>query len=154
MRLWHKDLIPYLPKQQLLGQWRELNSIYVKQNRHILINYVYEYDKNDLLIYSLRIIMQMCIRGYKVSFVKFCRYFGFEDKVKGFAYRFKQSKELLAFYSYAVCIKNGPGWVEEPFPNHHNEEYLKICCWNLYEKYLRGQDGFTEESIKFIKEKL
>lgn len=23
MRLWHKDLIPYLPRQQLLGQWRE-----------------------------------------------------------------------------------------------------------------------------------
>nr|DAZ75898.1 MAG TPA: Pyrimidine dimer DNA glycosylase [Caudoviricetes sp.] len=22
MRLWHKALIPYLPKQQLLGQWR------------------------------------------------------------------------------------------------------------------------------------
>ena len=23
MRLWHKDLIPYLPKQQLISQWRE-----------------------------------------------------------------------------------------------------------------------------------
>ena len=23
MRLWHKDLIPVLPRQQLLGQWRE-----------------------------------------------------------------------------------------------------------------------------------
>lgn len=24
MRLWHKDLLPVLPRQQLLGQWREL----------------------------------------------------------------------------------------------------------------------------------
>jgi uncharacterized protein (TIGR02328 family) len=23
MRLWHKDLISVLPRQQLLGQWRE-----------------------------------------------------------------------------------------------------------------------------------
>ena len=45
MRLWHYDLIEYLPKQQLLGQWRELNSIYVKQDKHILINFIYEYEK-------------------------------------------------------------------------------------------------------------
>ena len=51
MRLWHKDLIPYLPKQQLLGQWRELNSIYVKQNRHILINFIYEYSPYQYLIH-------------------------------------------------------------------------------------------------------
>ena len=154
MRLWHKNLIPYLPKQQLLGQWRELNSIYTNQNKHILINYVYEYDKNDLLIYSLRIIVQMRIRGYKVNFVNFCRYFGLEDKIEEFIYQFKQSKEQFAFYSYAICVKNGPSWVEEPFPKHHDEEYLEICCWNLYEKYIRGQEGFTEESIKFIKENL
>lgn len=27
MRLWHKDLITVLPRQQLLGQWRELCAI-------------------------------------------------------------------------------------------------------------------------------
>lgn len=27
MRLWHKDLIPALPRKQLLGQWRELCAI-------------------------------------------------------------------------------------------------------------------------------
>lgn len=126
----------------------------MNQNRHILINYVYEYDKNDLLIYSLRIIMQMRIRGYKVDFVNFCRYFGFEDKIEEFVYQFKQSKEQFAFYSCAICFKNGPSWGKEPFSKHHNEEYIKICCWNLWEKYIRGQEGFTEESIKFIKEKL
>ena len=44
MRLWHKDLIPYLPKKQLQGQWRELNSIYKLQNKHILINFINEND--------------------------------------------------------------------------------------------------------------
>lgn len=38
MRLWHIDLIPYLPKTQLISQWRELNSVFKKQNKHILIN--------------------------------------------------------------------------------------------------------------------
>ena len=28
MRLWRIDLIPYLPRTQLLAQWRELNSIF------------------------------------------------------------------------------------------------------------------------------
>ena len=51
MRLWHKDLIEVLPRQQLLGQWRELNSIFKLQNRHILIDFVYVYPKEDLLTY-------------------------------------------------------------------------------------------------------
>lgn len=52
MRLWHTDLIPYLPKSQLVAQWIELNSIYKKQDNHILINYVYNYGKEYLLYYS------------------------------------------------------------------------------------------------------
>jgi len=31
MRLWHYELIPYLQKIQLLAQWRELNSIFAKE---------------------------------------------------------------------------------------------------------------------------
>lgn len=27
MRLWHKELIPYLPRQQLIAQWRECCAI-------------------------------------------------------------------------------------------------------------------------------
>lgn len=50
MRLWHYELLPYLPKSQLLGLWRELNSIFKKQNNHILINYIYDYDKLELCI--------------------------------------------------------------------------------------------------------
>ena len=58
MRLWHKDLIGVLPRQQLLGQWRELNSIFKLQNRHILINFVYDYPKQDLYLYSMEIISE------------------------------------------------------------------------------------------------
>lgn len=47
MRLWHIDLITnsLLPKSQLLAQWSELNSIFKKQDKNILINYIYDTDK-------------------------------------------------------------------------------------------------------------
>ena len=42
MRIWHCGLIKVLPRQQLLSQWRELCSIYAKEDNHMLINFVYE----------------------------------------------------------------------------------------------------------------
>lgn len=139
MRLWHKDLIQYLPKSQLwlLGQWRELNSIYANENKHILINYAYEYHEDHLYVYSLYVIKEMTKRHYKIN--------QWQNFYKYFKMPFKYSIQDLTYNMEEKII---------PFPNHHNEEYLKICCWNLYEKYLRGQEGFTDETIKFIKEKL
>lgn len=137
MRLWHYELIPYLPKQQLLGQWRELNSIYVKEDKHILINYVYEYHEDHLYVYSLHVIKEMMKRHYKIhQWQNFYKYFKMPMK-----------------YSVSQLTENMQDYIK-PFPNHHNEEYLKICCWNLYEKYLRGQKGFTEEAITFITNKI
>ena len=59
MRLWHYKLIPYLPKSQLLAQWRELNSIFKKQDKHILINYIYEYPREDLYKYSYIVLNEL-----------------------------------------------------------------------------------------------
>ena len=70
MRLWHKDLIEVLPRQQLLGQWRELNSIYKKQDKHILINFIYDYDFGHLLGYTNMVIVEMENRGYKINLEK------------------------------------------------------------------------------------
>ena len=67
MRIWHKDLIKYLPKSQLLAQWRELNSIYKKQDNHILINYIYDYPKIYLYSYSQIVINEIIKRGYKIK---------------------------------------------------------------------------------------
>lgn len=60
MRLWHTELIPFIPKSQLLAQWRELNSIFVKEDNHVLINYIYEYPKEDLYIYT-QIVLRKCV---------------------------------------------------------------------------------------------
>ena len=75
MRLWHIDLIPYLPKSQLLAQWRELNSIFKKEDKHILINYIYDYPKEYLLWYSYKVGKEMQNRNFKINLKNYLDYF-------------------------------------------------------------------------------
>lgn len=116
MRLWHNSLIKVLPRNQLLGQWRELNSIFKLKNRHILINFVYEYPDFDLYCYSMNVINEMKRRGYRVD-------------LRNFNNRFEK-------YNFAYSSKY------IPFENKMSDTYLKICIANLYEKYLCH--GLTE----------
>lgn len=46
MRLWHESLIPYLPRQQLLGQHRECCDLRGKgwDKKHKTVNYVFEHS--------------------------------------------------------------------------------------------------------------
>ena len=129
MRLWHIDLIEYLPKSQLLAQWRELNSIFKKQDKHILINYVYNYDKKYLYMYSQELLRVFINRNYKVkNFDNFINYFAdIKDKMR---------QEYLW---------SGQKLVQKYRFTEHNNEYLIICYYNLKEKYLRGQKDFTKE---------
>lgn len=129
MRLWHYKLIPFLPDSQLLAQWRELNSIYKKQDEHILINYIYEYSKHDLFIYSLMVTLEMSRRGITIhTWSQFDKYFASEN------------------------IPLRPIAVETPFKHHHDRRYLKQCFYNLQEKYDRGQKDFTRERYNSLLE--
>ena len=104
MRLWHHDLIPFLPRSQLLAQWRELNSVFAKEDQHILINYIYDYPKSDLFTYTELVIQEMEMRGYKIrSFEKMKAYFLHTEKPS----------------------------TNSIFVHHHNDEYLEICYFNL-----------------------
>ena len=117
MRLWHIDLIPYLPKSQLLAQWRELNSIFKKQDKHILINYIYDYPKEYLWRYTAKLVNEMTDRSIKVKYWdNYDEYF----------------KELYVVFT------------DLRFKEHDND-YLTICYYNLKEKYLRGQNDFTAD---------
>ena len=133
MRLWHIDLIPYLPKSQLVAQKRECDLILKnwkngKDTNHILINYIYNYEKYEFVIYYSKL---------QAEFKK--RNFNFNDK-------YNVAKEKWGSKYYLSC-----------YLGDHNNEYLTICYWNLREKYIRGQKDFTKEIWekldKFYKEK-
>lgn len=113
MRLWHYKLIPYLPNSQLVAQWRELNSIFKKQDNHILINYIYSYPKSTLKTYADEVISEMNKRNFKIN--KWDNYNNY----------------------FMNCVAN-----EEHF-KEHNEMYYNICIFNLFEKRFVGKKIWT-----------
>lgn len=119
MRLWHHEMIDLLPKSQLLAQWRELNSIFAKEDRHILINYIYEYPKEHLFAYTNSILQEMQARNINIRTM---------DKMNNY---FSDIDQTIT--------------VDKPFLRHHDDEYFEICYFNLKEKFLRGQKDFEKE---------
>lgn len=113
MRLWHKDLISVLPKQQLLAQWRECcciaRNISVNGTpNHILVNKIMDYPLSHFEAYSMWIYHEMQNRGYKVNKNRFYKWFPNIDK------------QVIAYY--------------EMFSDWHNDRYLTQCYYNLQEK--------------------
>lgn len=117
MRLWHYQIIPYLPHQQLLSQWRECaciaKSIHDKGTpNHILVNKIMDYPISEFNDYCNIVLAEIVKRGYnvsKASIQKLEDYVGFEvDSDKQYSY---------------------------PFKTWHNIKYLGQCFHNLEEKY-------------------
>lgn len=122
MRLWHKDLIRFLPDMQLKGQWRECvliaNDLQEKgKTNHLLINILEEYPHNDFMTYCWYVYNEMHNRGFAVTMAS-------------------QQKVFYKHYQIQGNIFNG--W--------HNKEYLRVCVCNLFEKYKygRGKSRITE----------
>ena len=135
MRLWHKDLVPYLPKLQMLSQYRELVAIIKRIDKqgtpnHILVNKVMNYNWTDFEYYSELVVHCLKERGYKIN----------EKTWKNF-------NELLINNSWKFSNINR----EFIFEGWHNERYLKQCLFNLQEKYDCG--GISDEEWKIIEDK-
>ena len=117
MRLWHKNLVPYLPRQQLISQWRECCCIArnIRKNgtpNHILVNKIVDYPTKHFIAYTFIVKKEMERRGYKCDESKFTRWFEEWDKFT---------------IDQKVIFK---GW--------HNKRYLRQCYFNLQEKYDNG----------------
>lgn len=129
MRLWHKDLIPALPKDQLVGAWRELSAIAGNINskgnpNHILVNKIMDYPLNHFISYAFYIREEMTSRGYKT---------------------------MNSVWEKITSVTNGDFNIlpiEELFSNWHNKRYLLQCYYNLEEKYDCG--GIEEEDFEKI----
>ena len=125
MRLWHKSLIPVLPRKQLLSQWRECcciaKNISVNGTpNHILVNKVLEYPMTHFYTYGFAVAAEMKYRGYKCDLERFTHYFTYPYETN-----------IIAL-----------GDIFRPW---HNDRYLKQCYYNLQEKYDRGQKDFSKE---------
>lgn len=134
MRLWHKDLIPYLPQKQLVAQWRELCCIAknIADNgtpNHILVNQILDYPIINIYNYVDLVIKEMKRRGYNVSYESYSNCV--ENLRSGQKYFFP-----------GIMMGNG---LFEPWMCNR---YLIQCYYNLQEKYDCG--GISVEEWKRI----
>ena len=117
MRLWHQYLIPFLPRQQLLGQHRECCALRGKGwgKKHSVVDYVFTHPISMLEDYHQAVMQEMESRGYEVDYLWTFR--GYRGKSFG--------KQVL----------------KERIPKHegivypeHDDDYLKECIDNLKAK--------------------
>ena len=114
--MWHKDLIPVLPREQLVAQWQELSAaagnILTKGTpNHILINKIMDYPLDHFITYAKFVREEMTKRGYRT---------------------------MNRVWDKIVSVH--PKWhtinCNSLFDQWMDYEYLKICYYNLLEKYL------------------
>lgn len=127
MRLWHEELIPYLPRQQLLGQHRECCALRGKGwgRKHSTVDYVFTHSPCFLVAYHYCIMEEMRSRNYYPHSVwnnpcwRGSQLGEQEDWVE------KQYVEELLSFSKA----NGKTIYPE-----HDDDYLRECLDNLKSK--------------------
>lgn len=134
MRLWHKDLIPVLPRQQLLGQWRELCAIMRNIETdgtpsHVLVNKVIAYDESHLFTYAKYIQDEMEERGYKCNWSKFA-----------------EPYQRIAGKEWVTLV-----YKDDLFHGWMNDRYLIQCYYNLQEKHDCG--AITDEEWQKVEER-
>jgi uncharacterized protein (TIGR02328 family) len=144
MRIWHYRLLPYLPELQFKGQLRELVAIMRAwrdngTTNHLLINRVMDYDPKHLTSYFILYDNEHRYR-YGIGGISpqlFAEFLRFAD--------YKVEEDFLVnetngqIHSLRVNTTLFPGW--------HDDEYLKICMANLYEKHEKAK-GKTQISQK------
>jgi uncharacterized protein (TIGR02328 family) len=115
MRLWHVDLIPKLPRQQLLGQHRECCALRGKGwgKRHSTVDYVFKYPISKLFCYHKKVMDEMQRRGYSVS----------------------EEWKLPQYRGKELCIDDSilDAWDGACYPEH-NDKYFQECIENLKRK--------------------
>lgn len=115
MRLWHKDMLPILPRLQLLSQHREVCALRGKGwgKRHSTIDYIFKHHPDYLYNYHLKVQEEMVNRGYTIE--------------PNWLYPSWRGKRLK--HDFDFCT----GEIIADYPEH-NDHYLKECLYNLIEK--------------------
>ncbi|TPR39833.1 TIGR02328 family protein [Apilactobacillus micheneri] len=116
MRLWHQSLISKLPRQQLLGQHREVCALRGKGwgKKHATVNYVFKHSPYKLFQFHELVMAEMHKRGYHPN-----------EKWADKNYRGTACDP----YDNLKPVK-----LTNPIYPEHNDEYLKECLENLANK--------------------
>ena len=129
MRLWHYAILDYLPKAQLVSQWRECVCIAksIHDNgtpNHILVNRIMDYPIEEFNTYCNLVVRAMLKRGYNIS-----------------SQSIEKLEEYIDFRVESVDEN------KRIFEYWHDEKYMDICYWNLYEKwhYAKGNSKLTDD---------
>ena len=134
MRLWHKDLIPYLPDKQLISQWRECCAIAGSiakfgSPHHLLVNKIMDYPIDHFYSYTFLVLEQMEARGFEIS-----------------------PRSFQNFQDHMVDINTvlPTPHIPKPyiFADWHTYKYFLQCYYNLAEKHDCG--GISDEEWKPI----
>ena len=126
MRLWHQKLIPYLPRQQLLGQHRECCALRGKGwgKKHSVVNYVFTHYHIQLVAYHYLVMEEMRHRGYNPDKIWYNS--NWRGSVLGEEKDWTSQEAVDVVYNDA---KNG----QMIYPEH-NDAYLRECIENLRSK--------------------
>ncbi|HEY0297641.1 MAG TPA: TIGR02328 family protein [Arachidicoccus sp.] len=118
MRLWHESLLPFLPRQQLLGQHRECCALRGNGwgKSHATVNYVFDHSPYTLFLYHLEVMTEMKRRGYQPAMTW-----------RNSLYRGKNCPP------YSILAAVTP---TKPIYPEHNAAYLKECQENLANKQI------------------
>ncbi|KRL97667.1 TIGR02328 family protein [Liquorilactobacillus satsumensis] len=116
MRLWHQSLISSLPRQQLLGQHREVAALRGNGwgRPHATVNYVFQYSPYKLYQFHLIVLNEMLRRGYHPNQT------WFTAEYRGTS---------CSAYSQLQAVA-----LTSPIYPEHNAAYLKECLDNLAAK--------------------
>ena len=116
MRLWHEQLSPLLPENQLLGQHRECCALRGNgwNKKHKTVDYAFSYSSYHLFIFHSLVMDEMEKRGYKVS-----------EEWRDKNYRGKTAEKYDNLEEKMI---------ESPIYKEHNGEYLMECIENLRNK--------------------
>lgn len=155
MRLWHQALIPYLPRQQLLGQHRECCALRGKGwgRKHKIVDYVFKHDFKYLYLYHSAIMDEILHRGYKINNDKWQRIsyrglkLGYDATIPDID-SLKDERLVFNSFKHERSVPHEQLLTMEWIYPEHDVEYLLDCLNNLKNKGVELNGiSFEEMSI-------
>ena len=125
-RVWHKDLIPVLPRKVLMRQWRECcviarNKVTAGSVGSARMRRIEDYPKAHFGRYALDVAKECEARGIPVDRMQFFRWFD-------------QWKDDSSVGSSLVDIDK-----DDVFSGWHNDRYMFQCWYDLQEMFDCGE---------------